>query len=215
MNKFKIFSFLFVLGILSLSFSLLEEEAYPAIKIGDLAPKSDVKMKDISGTEYSLNDLKKEKGLLVIFSCNSCPFVVGNGEGSEGWQGRYNGLYDFATKSNLGMVLVNSNEAKREGDDSFEKMKEHAKEQGYKSFYVVDNNSELANAFGAKTTPHVFLFDKDLKLVYKGAIDDNVKNAAEVKESYLMNAMRLLALGNKIPTNETKATGCSIKRVNK
>ena len=89
------------------------------------------------------------------------------------------------------------------------------REQAYKSFYVVDNNSELANAFGAKTTPHVFLFDKDMKLVCKGAIDDNVKNAAEVKDAYLMNAMRLLALGNKIPTNETKATGCSIKRVNK
>jgi hypothetical protein len=215
MNKFKIFSVLFILGIVLLSFRILKEEEYPAIKIGDVAPKSDVKMKDISGTGYSLNDLKKEKGLLVIFSCNSCPFVVGNGEGSEGWEGRYNGLYDFATKSNLGMVLINSNEAKREGDDSFYKMKEHAKEQGYKSFYVMDNNSELANAFGAKTTPHVFLFDKDMKLVYKGAIDDNVKNAAEVKDAYLMNAMRLLALGNKIPTNETKATGCSIKRVNK
>lgn len=215
MNKFKIFSILFILGIVSLSFRLLEEEAYPALKIGDSAPKADVKMKDISGTEYSLNDLKKEKGLLVIFSCNSCPFVVGNGEDSQGWEGRYNGLYDFATKSNLGMVLVNSNEAKREGDDSFEKMKDHAKEQGYKSFYVIDNDSELANAFGAKTTPHVFLFDKDLKLVYKGAIDDNVKNSAQVKDSYLMNAMRLLALGNAIPTNETKATGCSIKRVNK
>jgi len=215
MNKFKIFSVLFILGIVLLSFRILKEEEYPVIKIGDVAPKSDVKMKDISGTGYSLNDLKKEKGLLVIFSCNSCPFVVGNREGSKGWEGRYNGLYDFATKSNLGMVLVNSNEAKREGDDSFDKMKEHAKEQAYKSFYVMDNNSELANAFGAKTTPHVFLFDKDLKLVYKGAIDDNVKNEAEVKDAYLMNAMRLLALGNKIPTNETKATGCSIKRVNK
>lgn len=215
MNKFKIFSILFILGIVSLSFRFLEEEAYPALKIGDSAPKADVKMKDISGTEYSLNDLKKEKGLLVIFSCNSCPFVVGNGEDSQGWEGRYNGLYDFATKSNLGMVLVNSNEAKREGDDSFEKMKDHAKEQGYKSFYVIDNNSELANAFGAKTTPHVFLFDKDLKLVYKGAIDDNVKNSAQVKDAYLMNAIRLLALGNAISTNETKATGCSIKRVNK
>jgi thioredoxin-related protein len=215
MNKFKNISVLFIIGVLSLSFRLLKEEDYPTIKIGDVAPKSDLKMKDISGTEYSLNDLKKEKGLLVIFSCNSCPFVVGNGEGSEGWEGRYNDLYDFATKSNLGMVLVNSNEAKRQGDDSFDKMKEHAKEQAYKSFYVMDNNSDLANAFGAKTTPHVFLFDKNMKLVYKGAIDDNVKNSAEVKDAYLKVAMRLLAAGSEIKNNETKATGCSIKRVNK
>ena len=78
MKTFKIFSVLFILGIVSLSFRLLKEEEYPTIKIGDVAPKSDVKMKDISETEYSLNDLKKEKGLLVIFSCNSCPFVIGN-----------------------------------------------------------------------------------------------------------------------------------------
>jgi len=214
-TKIKYLSALFLIGILSLSFRFLEEEAYPTLKMGAVAPKSDTKMKGVDGKEYSLNDLKKEKGLLVIFSCNSCPFVVGNDEGSEGWEGRYNEIYELASKSNIGMVLVNSNEAKRDGDDSFEKMQEHAKEQGYKSQYVMDVNSELANAFGAKTTPHVFLFDKDMKLIYKGAIDDNVKSAKEVKDSYLKVAMRQLAAGSEIKKNETKATGCSIKRVNK
>lgn len=206
---------LFLLGVLTLSFRLMEEENHPTLKIGDAAPMADTKMKEVGGSEYSLNDLKKENGLLVIFSCNTCPFVVGNDEGSEGWEGRYNDLYDFATRSKMGMVLVNSNEAKRSGDDSFEKMKAHAKEEGYKSSYVMDKDSELANAFGAKTTPHVFLFDKDMKLVYKGAIDDNVKSAKEVKESYLKVAMRQLAAGSEIKNKETKATGCSIKRVNK
>lgn len=206
-----------VLGVLTLSFKnlSLEEEAYPVLKIGDAAPKAEVKMKEVNGNEYSLNDLKKENGLLVVFSCNSCPFVVGNGETSEGWEARYNQLNDVATRAKIGMVLVNSNEAKREGDDSFDKMKERAIEKEYKSYYVMDKNSELANAFGAKTTPHVFLFDKDMKLVYKGAIDDNVKNAKEVKEEYLKAAIRELILGNKISTPETKASGCSIKRVNK
>jgi len=169
----------------------------------------------VNGNEYSLNDLKKENGLLVIFSCNSCPFVVGNGEGSEGWEGRYNQLNDIASRAKIGMVLVNSNEAKREGDDSFENMKTRAAEKEYKSYYVMDSNSELANAFGAKTTPHVFLFDKDMKLIYKGAIDDNVKSAKEVKDDYLKAAMRAVVSGKEIPTKETKATGCSIKRVNK
>jgi thioredoxin-related protein len=211
----KYLSALFLLGVLSLSFRLLEEEAYPALNIGDSAPKTEVKMKGVDEKNYSLADLKKEKGLLVVFSCNTCPFVVGNDEGSEGWEGRYNEIYELASKLNVGMVLVNSNEAKREGDDSFEKMKEHSKEQAYKSQYVMDKNSELANAFGAKTTPHVFLFDKDMKLVYKGAIDDNVKNAKEVKDSYLKVAIRLMASGSGIKNSETKATGCSIKRVNK
>lgn len=215
MRKIKYFTALILLGITALSFKMMEEEAYPTLKIGDAAPNAEVKMKEIGGSEFSLTDLKSEKGLLVIFSCNSCPFVVGNGEGSEGWEGRYNELYDFATKSKIGMVLVNSNEAKREGDDSFEKMKEHAKEQSYKSKYVVDSNSDLANAFGAKSTPHVFLFDKDMKLVYKGAIDDNVKSAKDVKDAHLKIAMRLMAAGSEIKTKETKATGCSIKRVNK
>jgi thioredoxin-related protein len=214
-TKMKFLSILFLIGILTVSFRYMEEEQYPTLKIGDVAPNSDVKMKDVNGKEYSLSDLKMEKGLLVIFSCNSCPFVVGNGEGSEGWQGRYNELYDLSSTLKIGMVLVNSNEAKREGDDSFENMKTHAKEQAYKSHYVMDKNSDLANAFGAKTTPHVFLFDKDMKLVYKGSIDDNVKSSKDVKDAYLKIALRLSASGNEIKNNETKAMGCSIKRVNK
>lgn len=212
--KKSIFAIL-ALSILAFSFKsiITDGETYPTIKLGDEAPKTDLKMKEVNGNEYSLNDLKKENGLLVIFSCNTCPFVIGNGEGSEGWQGRYNNLNDIATRANIGMVLVNSNEAKRDGDDSFEKMKEHAAEQEYKSYYVMDSNSELANAFGAKTTPHVFLFDKNMKLVYKGSIDDNVKSAKDVKEDYLKTAIRQIVTGAEITKSETKAMGCSIKRV--
>lgn len=216
-NKKFLFGALALIGLTALSFKtfLPEEEAYPTLSIGTAAPKADVKMKEVNGNEYSLNDLKKENGLLVIFSCNTCPFVVGNGEDSEGWEGRYNHLQDLATRAKVGMVLVNSNEAKREGDDSFDKMKEHATEKGLQSFYVMDKDSELANAFGAKTTPHVFLFDKDMKLIYKGAIDDNVKNSKEVKDDYLKAALRQINAQTEITTKETKASGCSIKRVSK
>lgn len=111
------------------------------------------------------------------------------------------------------MVLVNSNEAQRENEDSPEEMKKRAKEKNYKCNYVVDKNSELANAFGAKTTPHVFLFDKEMKLAYMGAIDDNIKDAEMVNESFLLSAIDNLAAGEAIDPQDTKAIGCSIKRV--
>ncbi|MFN9800219.1 MAG: thioredoxin family protein, partial [Bacteroidota bacterium] len=73
--------------------------------------------------------------------------------------------------------------------------------------------SELANAFGARTTPHVFVFDKNLKLVYRGAIDDNYESPAKVKQSYLLDAISNLAAGKKVDPADTKPVGCSIKRV--
>jgi hypothetical protein len=91
----------------------------------------------------------------------------------------------------------------------------HAKTQGYKSKYVLDENHVLADAFGAKTTPHVYLFNKEMELVYQGAIDDNVNKAEDVKEYYLMDAMKATMDGQEVKVKETKAIGCSIKRVKK
>jgi thioredoxin-related protein len=183
-----------------------------SLEIGSKAPKQTYKMAATSGKDLSLQDLKGEKGLLVVFSCNTCPFVVGGDGFGVGWESRYNDLQDYCTKNNIGMVLVNSNEAKREGDDSMDNMKAHAKKMGYKSTYVVDSNSELANAFGAKTTPHVYLFDKGMSLVYKGAIDDD-NSGKDVKETYLIDALGKLSAGKKIDPNTTRNKGCSIKRI--
>lgn len=188
------------------------EEEIKTLEIGEKAPQAERKMMDISGSEFSLNTLKMKNGLLVIFSCNSCPFVVGN-ESSEGWEGRYNSLSKIASENQIGMVLVNANEAKRGGDDSFEAMKKRAMDNKYLSKYVVDSNHQLADAFGARTTPHVFLFDQDMKLVYKGAIDDNVKSSKNVKQPYLHDAITNLVKGKKINPNSTRQTGCSIKRL--
>lgn len=182
------------------------------LKIGQTAPKMDVKMKDISTNSFSLSELKKENGLLVIFSCNTCPFVVGTSS-KEGWEKRYNGIYDLAAENNIGMVLVNSNEAFRKEVDSFNEMVSHAENLGYKAPYVVDENHLLADAFGARTTPHVFLFDADSKLVYSGAIDDNNADSRAVKAHYLKDAISNLSQGKTIDPAETKALGCSIKRV--
>lgn len=210
----KIFS-LFAVAALATTFFAFTSNDPETLAIGAKAPKADVKMEDISGKKYSLNDLKKDNGLLVVFSCNTCPFVVGNEERkSEGWDRRYAEIQKYADENKIGMVLVNSNEAKRKEGDSMTDMKKHAKERGFgTSKYVLDKNSEVANAFFARTTPHVYLFDKDMKLVYKGAIDDNAGNSKEVKEAYLKNAITEVAQGKKVTNPETKPVGCSIKRV--
>ncbi len=194
-----------LLGTL-LILAFADKDKVDPIAIGTEAPKQEYKMEGIDGKNYDLKSLTGEKGLLVVFTCNTCPFVVA-------WEDRYNDIHDLANKNGVGMVLVNSNEAKRDGDDSMEEMKKHAKELSYKSPYVVDKNSALADAFGARTTPHIFLFNKDMKLVYRGAIDDNYKSKESVEESFLMDALKSLAAGKKIDPNTTKSIGCSIKRV--
>jgi peroxiredoxin len=174
--------------------------------IGQQAPKTELKMQDISGKAVSLVDLKQKNGICVIFSCNTCPYVIG-------WEDRYNEIYEACKKDGIGFVLVNSNEAKRNGDDSLSKMQEHAKEKGYASFaYVVDENSVLADAFGATKTPDVFLFNGKMELVYKGALDNNMKDRTAVTEPYLKNALEALTAGKTIDPAETKSIGCSIKR---
>lgn len=205
---------LFILSAIAflslISFSTIKD--IESITIGSKAPLSNTKMKDVSEKSFSLEELKKEKGLLVIFSCNTCPFVVGNSN-MEGWEGRYNQLFTIAEKNNIGMVLINSNEAKRNDADSFSRMKERSKKMDYKANYLVDKNSKLADAFGASTTPHVFLFDADLKLVYKGAIDDAVGSTKDVKSRWLSTAMKNMSTNQPIDPQTTRNSGCSIKRV--
>ena len=189
------------------------QSEFNELAIGDKAPLTDMKMTNIDGQNWSLVDIAGESGTLVIFSCNTCPFVVGREGKSEGWEGRYNDVIGFARERGIGSVLVNSNEAKRRGDDSLAEMKQHAREAGYIAPYVVDEAHKLADAFGARTTPHVFLFDSEFRLVYRGAIDDNVNAADEVTETYLEDAIVSLKSGKKIKPATTKAIGCSIKRV--
>ena len=211
MKRKKIFG-AFMAIIVVVSFAFIGKEKYETLEVGANAPMTDYKMPDVSGKELTLKEIKKQNGLLVVFSCNTCPFVVGS-EDNKGWEGRYNLIASECEKYDIGMVLVNSNEAKRDQGDSMEDMKLRAKEKGFKSYYALDANSELANAFGAKTTPHVFLFDADLKLAYRGAIDDNHRDPEIVSQNYLLAAIDNVASGEEIEVKETKAIGCSIKRV--
>jgi peroxiredoxin len=181
-------------------------QGYTSLAIGSDIPKAGLKRAMINGGQVSLNDAKTRKGLLVMFSCNTCPYVIKS-------QARTKEMMEYAKKRGIGMVIVNSNEAQRDDEDSPEAMKAYAGSQGYNIPYLNDVSSELANAFGATRTPEVFLFDGNGKLVYKGAMEDNPSNPSESKQIFLKAAIDNLVDGKPIDPNTTKSIGCGIKRV--
>ncbi|MBA3972066.1 MAG: thioredoxin family protein [Bacteroidetes bacterium] len=177
----------------------------PELEIGKPLPGADVKMMDVSGKEITLSEAKSENGILVIFSCNTCPYVKLS-------ESRIKEVAQLAKANKIGVVLVNSNEAQRADEDSLDAMKKYAVAQGYNFSYVLDKNSTVANAFGATRTPHVFLFDKK-GLAYRGAIDDNIKDSKDAKEHFLKDAIIAIGAGKAVKTNSSKSVGCSIKRI--
>lgn len=202
-RKGLIFSMLLVACGITLSF--INRPAFEELALNSPIPKPEHKMKDVSGKEVSLGESKTAKGLLVIFSCNTCPYVKKS-------ETRIKEVTDFCVTNGIGCIIVNSNEAQRTEEDSFEKMSAYYNEQKLKCAYAVDAKSQLADAFGATRTPQVFLFNAK-GLIYKGAIDDNVKEPSEVKEHYLKNALAALLKNTTPSTQETKSIGCTIKRV--
>ena len=176
------------------------------LPIGSTIPKAEVKMKDISGKEVSFNDAMKKNGLLVMFSCNTCPVV-------HKYESRTVEIYKKALDKNIGVILLNSNEGTRGDGDSYDDMRDYAKKLGYAWNYVVDGKSVMADAFGANRTPECFLFDKNGKLVYHGAIDDNSNGPDEVTRKHLSIAIDESLAGKDVSTKNTRSVGCSIKRL--
>lgn len=186
--------------------SLLSFSITADLPIGASIPKSDLKLTDISGKEITLQSSIKENGLLVMFSCNTCPVVVKN-------QDRTKEICQFSQQKKIGVVVLNSNEANRSGEESLNAMKDYAKNQSYNWYYAVDKNNVLADAFGANRTPECFLFDKSGKLVYHGAIDDNPTDAGSVNRNHLKEAINELISGKDVSVKKTRSVGCSIKRI--
>jgi hypothetical protein len=176
------------------------------LPIGAPIPKPEFKVKDVSGKELSLKDARTSKGLLVMFSCNTCPYVIKN-------QARTYEACKYAKGNGLGVVLLNSNEAQRAEDDSYSEMQAYAKKQSYDWYYAVDENSTLADAFGANRTPECYLFDGEGKLVYHGAIDDNPADANSVSRKHLIAAIDEMKEGKDVTVKESRSVGCSIKRL--
>jgi len=175
------------------------------LPIGSNMPKADLKMQDISGKEVAMQDAKKENGVLVMFSCNTCPYVVKNQE-------RTLAISKYATENKVGVIILNSNEALRADDDSYAAMQTYAKEQGYKWNYVVDKGNQVADAFGANRTPECFLFDKNLKLVYHGAIDNSPQDETAITRVHLKEAINEMVAGKEVTVKESRSVGCTIKR---
>lgn len=192
------------LGAFLFAFLPTQEKAADELAIGAKAPLTDVKVTDVSGKTLTLNDVAKENGLLVNFSCNTCPWV-------KAWEDRYNPIANLAKENDIGVIALNPNAAIRDDGESLQDMKKRAEESNYKFYYARDKNAQLAEAFGATRTPHIFLFNSDMELVYKGAIDDNAKSAEDVQNPYLKNAIKNLAAGNEIDPKATKSLGCTIK----
>ncbi len=182
------------------------QQTRQSIEQGASIPMADVKMKSASAVkETSLNDAKTNNGLLVMFSCNTCPYVVKS-------QARTLEMIAYAKEKGLGVVIINSNEAKRSDEDSYSAMVSYAKKQGYTVPYAVDEKSKMADAFGASRTPEVYLFDGNGKLMYKGAMEDNPSSPSESKEFYLKKAIDNMVIGIVPDPASTRSVGCTIKR---
>ncbi|XOV65986.1 MAG: redoxin family protein [Fluviicola sp.] len=214
MNRVKGIGALLLAGVFSFGLSSGQHSKLgkDGLAIGKKMPMGNYEMIGADDATYTLNDLKKDNGLIVVFSCNTCPFVVGS-DSFEGWEGQYNTIYEKAQANNIGMVLVNSNAAKRDGVDSKEAMASHKEALGYQMPYVIDTDAQLADAVGAKTTPHVYMFDGKGKLVFKGSIDNSWDTKREQLETYLFDAIAAIGSGTDIPVNSSAPRGCSIKRL--
>ena len=190
--------------ILIFPLMLLTAAVADELKIGSEMPLAEVKMTDVGGKNVSLKDAMGENGLLVVFSCNTCPWV-------NAWEDRYISVSKLSQKKGVGMIAINSNEGSRENGDGMKDMQARAKKAKYDFYYTVDEGSKLASAFGASLTPHIYLFNNKGTLVYRGAIDDNARRPKKVENPWLMDAINAMVAGDKINTTSTKALGCSIK----
>jgi len=197
--------FFFALPVAIASVIILKNSVEP-LPIGSPLPNAEKKMKDITGKEISFKDAMNKNGLLVMFSCNTCPVV-------HSYQSRTIEVCKYAQDKQIGVILLNSNEAYRTDGDSYNDMKDYAKDQSYNWPYALDNNSTMADAFGATRTPECFLFNSSGKLVYHGAIDNNPNGPNEVTRKHLAVAMDEMLAGKDVSVKTTRSVGCSIKRL--
>jgi peroxiredoxin len=172
------------------------------LQIGRQAP--DFKLPATDGKQYSLANFKDAKLLVIVFSCNHCPYVIG----SEARMIKF--ANDYAPKG-VKMVAINSNETENHPMDSFELMVTRAKEKNFPWVYLRDESQEVALAYGALRTPHFYVFDQQRKLRYTGRMDDNPKVEAAAKTHELRDAMEAILAGKKPPIEQINPLGCNVK----
>ena len=164
----------------------------------------DFELPGVDGKTYSLASFADAKALVVVFSCNHCPYV-------QAYEGRMIEIQKDYEARGVRLVAINSNDAIHYPDDSLAEMKGRAKEQGFKFAYLVDESQDVAKAYGATHTPHLFVFGPDRRLAYTGKIDDNWQDPSAVKRRFLRDALDDLLAEKFIREPETHAIGCTIK----
>jgi peroxiredoxin len=192
-------------GFVALATSAARAEEAKPLALGAKIPVAETKLKNVNdGKDVSIKSVAGDKGTMVVFTCNNCPYA-------KAWEERIVELGNTYSKKGVGVLLVNSNSPSVSKGDTFEATKERAKERGMAFAYAVDPDSTVARAFGAAKTPEAFVFDKGGQLVYHGTIDDNHEEAGKVTKRYLKDALDAVAAGKKPALPETKSMGCGIK----
>jgi thiol-disulfide isomerase/thioredoxin len=175
--------------------------AVEELAIGAKGPSFNLKATD--GNMYSLEGVRGEKGTAVVFTCNECPY-------SKGYEDRLIELARNYQPKGISFIAINPNDPKIVPGDGFEFMVQRARDKGFPFPYAFDETQATAAAYGAKVTPHIFLLNGNGTLVYRGRIDDSVKED-EVKKRDFKAALDALVAGGPIRVAETKAFGCSVK----
>jgi len=186
---------------------VVNEEAVELVgyKIGDLA--TDFSLKNVDGKMVSLADYKEAKGFIVTFTCNHCPYAVA-------YEDRIIALDKKYRELGYPVIAINPNNPEKQPADSFENMITRAKEKGFTFPYLLDEGQHIYPQYGATKTPHMFVLQKTDEgnvVKYIGAIDDNYEDADAVTRKYVEEAVDALLKGEKVPTQVTKAIGCTIK----
>lgn len=159
----------------------------------------------ISGKKKSLTELKSDKATIVMFICNHCPFV------KHVQKGLVKLANDYIPKG-ISFIAISSNDVEAFPDDSPERMKEVAKQFGYPFPYLFDESQDIARAYGAACTPDFYVFDKDLKCVYRGQMDDSrPSNDIPVTGKDVRAALDAILAGKPVSKDQKPSIGCNIK----
>jgi peroxiredoxin len=172
------------------------------IKIGGKAIPFE--LPGVDDREHSLADYTNKQVVVVIFSCNHCPYV-------QAWEDRMVQIQSDYRDRQVQLIAISANDAKRYPGDSFDSMKARAEAKGFNFPYLYDESQEVARHYGAERTPEVFVFDRAGIMRYHGAIDDNYDQPDAVKQSYLRDALDAVLAGGEPSVPETKPVGCTIK----
>ena len=168
---------------------------------GDIAP--DFELLGTDDKKHALKDYESYKGILVIFMCNHCPYVKAKVDA-------LNELFEECGKD-IAIIGINSNDPTNVPEDSFDAMKQTAKEKNFQFDYLVDETQEIAKKYGAMCTPDPFLFNNQKELVFHGKIDNAMKPDDVATEKTMIVNMKKLISGEKIENDFDPSIGCSIK----